>query len=146
MAQVGTYLNFVRNTEEAFDFYRSVFGTQYEGEVMRMGSVPPAPGQPPIPDEDKDLLVHIVLPILGGHKLHGTDAPESMGFNVNFGNNMHILLEPDSLEESQRLFDALTAGGQIDMQLEKMFWGDYFGSWTDKFGTKWMINYHESAA
>jgi PhnB protein len=145
MATVGTYLNFVRNTEEAFNFYKSVFGTEFEGEVMRMGTVPIMPDQPPVPDGDKDLIMHIVLPILGGHKLHGTDAPESMGFKLNFGDNMYILLEPDSLEESQRLFDALSTDGKIEMKLDKMFWGDYFASWADKFGTKWMINYHEEA-
>ncbi len=143
MSAVGTYLNFVRNTEEAFEFYKTVFGTEFEGEVTRFGTVPTEPGQPATPDSDKDLIVHVTLPILGGHKLHGTDAPESMGFKLNFGDNMHILLEPDSLEESQRLFEALSAGGEVDMQLEKMFWGDYFASWADQFGTRWMMNYHE---
>lgn len=145
MARVGTYLNFERSTEEAFNFYKSVFGTEFEGEVMRLGSVPTQPGQTPVPEGDKDLIMHIVLPILGGHHLHGTDAPESMGFKLTFGENMYILLEPDTLEESQRLFDELSVDGKVEMALQKMFWDDYFASWTDKFGTKWMINYHEEA-
>jgi len=107
---------------------------------MRMGSVPKEPNQPPIADEDKNLIMHIALPILGGHVLHGTDAPESMGFKMNFGNNMFLMLEPDTKEEADKLFEALSEGGKIEMEMQDQFWGDYFGSFTDKFGTGWMIN------
>jgi PhnB protein len=71
----------------------------------------------------------------------GTDAPESMGFKVNPGNNVYISLHPDSREEADRLFSALSAGGKVEMPMQDMFWGDYYGSLTDKFGTQWMINY-----
>ncbi|MEO7854751.1 MAG: hypothetical protein ABIR94_21245, partial [Rubrivivax sp.] len=95
MARVSTYLNFDRNTEAAFEFYRSVFGTPYEGAgIMRMGDAPPAPGQPPMADADRELVMHVALPILGGHVLMGTDASESMGFKLNVGNNVYINLEP----------------------------------------------------
>lgn len=140
MARVSTYLNFPRNTEEAFNFYKSVFGTEFDGGIQRMGEVPPQEGQPPISEEDKNLVMHVALPILGGHVLMGTDAPESMGFHVNMGNNMYINLEPDTRAETDNLFKALSEGGKVEMELQKMFWGDYFGSLTDKFGLHWMFN------
>lgn len=140
MASVSTYLNFYRNTEEAFNFYKSVFKTEFQGQIIRIGDVPPQDGMQAFPEEDKDLIMHIMLPILGGHQLMGTDAPESMGFKLNFGNNMHINLEPDTRAETERIFNALSEGGQITMELADMFWGDYFGSFIDKFGVHWMIN------
>jgi len=141
MARVSTYLNFPRNTEEAFNFYRSVFGGDFSGGgIARFSDIPQGDGAPPLPEEDKNLVMHIELPILGGHSLMGTDAPESMGFKVNFGNNIYINLEPDTKAETKKLFDALSAGGEITMALEDMFWGAYFGSCTDKFGVQWMFN------
>jgi len=140
MASTSTYLNFVRNTEEAFNFYKSVFGTEFNGPIARFGEIPPQEGMPPLPDADKNLVMHIELPIVGGHKLMGTDAPESMGFKVNFGNNVHINLQPDTREETKRLFEKLSGGGKVTMELQDMFWGDYFGSCTDKYGVQWMVN------
>jgi PhnB protein len=144
MARVSTYLNFPRNTEEAFKFYKSVFGTEFDGEISRMSEVPPQEGQPPLAEEDKNLVMHVALPILGGHVLRGTDAPESMGFTVNYGNNIYINLEPDTRAETDRLFSALSEGGQVEMPLQDMFWGDYFGACTDKFGVQWMFNCSET--
>ena len=140
MARTSTYLNFIRNTEEAFTFYKSVFGGDFVDGIHRMGDVPMQEGQPQMNEDDKNLVMHIALPILGGHVLMGTDAPESMGFKVNFGNNVFINLEPDTRAETDRLFTALSDGGVIGMQLQKMFWGDYFGSCTDKYGVQWMFN------
>lgn len=140
MSSVSTYLNFSRNTEEAFNFYKSVFGTEFQGQVMRMSDVPPHEDMPPLAEEDKNLVMHVSLPILGGHVLMGTDAPESMGFTMNFGNNMYINLQPDTREETRKLFDALKEGGKVTMELEDMFWGDYYGSLVDKFGVQWMFN------
>lgn len=146
MASVSTYLNFPRNTEEAFNFYRSVFGGEFMGGIHRFSSVPPQDGAPPIAEDDKNLVMHIALPIFGGtHVLMGTDAPESMGFHVNFGNNVYISLHPDTRAETRRLFDALSAGGKVEMELQDMFWGDYYGSCTDKFGVQWMFNCSEKA-
>jgi PhnB protein len=140
MARTNTYLNFSRNTEEAFNFYRSVFGGEFNGgRIARMGDVPPG-GGPPIADADKNLVMHIELTITGGHVLMGTDAPESMGFKLHFGNNVHISLEPDTKAETKKLFEALSAGGKVSMPLADMFWGAYFGSCTDKFGVQWMFN------
>ena len=140
MARVSTYLNFPRQTEEAFRFYRSVFGGDFTGGIHRFGDMPPPPGAPPLPEADKKLVMHIELPILGGHVLMGTDAPESMGLSVTFGTNVHINLEPDTKADADRLFDALSAGGKVSMPLQDMFWGAYFGSFTDKFGVQWMVN------
>ena len=137
MARTSTYLNFPRNTEEVFNFYKTVFETQFSGEgIARMGDFP----NPQLPEEDKNLIMHIELPITGGHVLMGTDAPESMGFTVTMGNNIHIMLEPDSRKETKQIFDKLTKGGSVSMDLQDVFWGAYYGTCTDKFGIQWMFN------
>ena len=141
MSSVSTYLNFSRNTEEAFNFYKSVFGGEFGGNgVARFGDFPPQEGAPQLAEADKNLILHIELPILGGHVLMGTDAPESMGFKVVQGNNVIINLAPDTRDETKRLFTALSEGGQITQPLEVMFWGGYYGTCTDKFGIHWMFN------
>jgi PhnB protein len=140
MARVSTYLNFPRVTEAAFLFYKSVFRSEFTGPIARFRDIPPDPSQPPLADADKDLVMHVELPILGGHVLMGTDAPESMGFSVATGNNMYINLEPDTRAETDRLFKALSDGGKVEMPLQEMFWGGYFGSLLDKFGIRWMFN------
>lgn len=144
MARVSTYLNFARETEEAFNFYKQVFGTEFAGNgISRMGDVPPDASQHEMSEEDKKLVMHVDLPILGDHHLMGTDAPESMGFTVNFGNNVYINLEPDTRAETDRLFKALAEGGKVEMEMQEMFWGDYFGSCEDKYGVRWMFNCQE---
>jgi PhnB protein len=140
VARTSTYLNFARSTEEAFNFYKSVFGTEFVGRIARFGDIPAQEGQPPISNDDKQLVMNVQLPILGGHLLMGTDAPESMGFQLNQGNNVYICLDPDTRAEADRLFAALSDGGEVEMGMEEMFWGDYFGSLVDKFGVRWMIN------
>lgn len=145
MARVSTYLNFRRNTEDAFLFYRTVFQTEFVDGIHRMGEVPLMEGQAPLSEEDKNLVMHVALPILGGHMLMGTDAPESMGFSLTEGNNVYINLEPDTREEMDRLFGLLSEGGVAEMQPQEMFWGDYFGSCQDRFGIRWMFNCSEKA-
>ena len=141
MARTSTYLNFPRNTEEAFNFYKSVFGGEFSGGgIARFSDIPHADGMPPLADSDKNLIMHIELPIVGGHILMGTDAPESMGFKVSSGNNIYINLEPDTRTETKKLFNALSEGGKVEMELQDMFWGAYFGSCKDKFGVQWMFN------
>lgn len=139
MAQTSTYLNFMGNTEQAFSFYRSVFKTEFSAPIARMGSVPAAPGMPALSDVEKNMVMHVALPILGGHLLMGTDALESMGHKLTFGNNVSINLSPDSRAETHRLFKALSEGGQVTTELQEMFWGDYFGTLIDKFGVQWMF-------
>jgi len=140
MARVSTYLNFERETEEAFAFYKSVFGTDYEGPVMRYSEMPEEEGAPAIPNADMQLVLHMALPIIGGHVLMGSDNPESVGYPLKVGNNSSIMLELDTRDETERLFKALSEGGEIDMELSDMFWGDYFGSFADKFGIQWMVS------
>jgi PhnB protein len=145
MARVNTYLNFVRNTEEAFNHYKTVFGGEFiEPGISRFGDIPQTDGMLPLPDADKKLVMHVSLSILGGHTIMGTDAPESMGFKLNPGNNVFISLEPDTKEETERLFKALSDGGKVTMELQDTFWGAYYGSCTDKFGINWMFNYQEN--
>ncbi len=141
MARTSTYLNFPDKTEEVFNFYKSIFGGEFLGTgISRFGDIPPMEGQPPMPEEDKNLVMHMELAILGGHVLMGSDAPPSMGYNVISGNNSYIMLEPDTKEETNKLFKALSAGGKVEMELADMFWGDYFGSCEDKYGIHWMFD------
>lgn len=142
MAQVATYLNFSRNTEEAFMFYRTVFGGEFGREgIARLGDAPVPEGMPPIAESDRNLVMHVELPILGGHLLMGTDAPESMGFALTQGNTIYIMLDPDSREQTESLFDKLSDGGHILMELQDMFWGSYYGTCVDKYGVQWMFNF-----
>lgn len=143
MARTCTYLNFPGNTEEAFLFYKSVFKTEFSGMgIQRFGDLPTDANHPPVADNVKNMVLHIELPITGNHILMGTDAPKEMGFTLIQGNNMHISLEPETKEEAKRIFDELSVGGTISMPLQDMFWGAYFGSFTDKYGINWMLNFN----
>jgi PhnB protein len=140
-ARVSTYLNFPGNTEEAMNFYKSVFKTEFSGMgIQRFGDIPQGDGYPPVAENVKKMILHVELPIVAGHVLMATDAPKEMGFTVTPGNNMHISLEPETREEAKRLFDGLSQDGKIIMPLADMFWGAYFGQLTDKFGINWMVN------
>lgn len=141
MPRVTTYLNFPGTTEEAFTFYRSVFGTEFGGKgIQRFGDIPSDAGHPPVAESVKKMVLHVELPILGEHVLMATDAPEEMGFVLSQGNNMHICLEPATRAETERLFEALSAKGKVTMPLQDMFFGAYYGSCTDQFGINWMLN------
>lgn len=140
MARTSTYLNFAGTTEAAFAFYKSVFRTEYTAPPMRMKDMPSQPGMPTLPPQEQDLIMHVELPITGGHVLMGTDTLESMGHKLTVGNNVHLNLEPDTREEADRLFAALSEGGVVQMPMQEMFWGAYWGSFTDRFGIGWMIN------
>jgi PhnB protein len=140
MARVSTYLNFARNTEEAFLFYQSVFKTEFEGPIVRFRDGPACPDQTALPAGDANLIMHIALPILGGHVLMGTDVSESMGFTLVQGNATSLNLEPDTRAETDALFTALAVGGQIESPLQAMPWGAYWGLLTDRFGVRWMFN------
>lgn len=143
-ARVCTYLNFPGNTEEVLNFYRKVFRSEFSGDgIKRLGDFPAHEGHPPLSDEDKKLILHIELPITGGHVLMATDAPESMGFKVIPGNNMHIHIEPGSREETKRLFDELSVGGVVEMPVQDAFWGAYYGNFTDKYGINWMLSHKD---
>lgn len=140
MSKVSVYLNFKDNTEEVFLFYKSVFGGEFTDGINRFGDIPQTDDMPPMSDELKKKVMHVELPILGGFRLMGTDAPEEFGFNINQGNNVYINLEPDTRDETKKLFNALTDGGVVEQELQEMFWGSYYGSCVDKFGIHWMFN------
>jgi PhnB protein len=142
MSKVSIYLNFQGNAEEAFNFYKSVFKTEFVGPINRMSEIPAQPGMPQLPEKEKNAVMHVALPILGGTLLQGTDMLESMGHKLKIGNNTTICLEPDSKEETDRLFNALSAGGSDAMPLQDMFWGAYWGTCLDKYGIRWMFNFN----
>ncbi len=137
MATLNPYLNFPGNTEEAFNFYKSVFGGEF-ANLTRFKDTPAAAQMTP---EDANKLMHISLPIGKGNTLMATDAMEGMGHKLTYGNNTQLSLETDSKEEAEKLFNGLSAGGKIEMPLSEQFWGAYFGMFADKFGVKWMVNY-----
>jgi len=138
MATLNPYLNFPGNTEEAFDFYKSVFGGEFAGGIFRFKDTPEADK---MNASDREKVMHVALPIGKGNMLMATDALESMGHKVTPGTNFHLSLEADSKEETEKLFKALSAGGKVTMPLADAFWGAYFGMLTDKFGIQWMVNY-----
>jgi len=140
MAKVSIYLNFMGNTEDAFNFYKSVFKTEFATPVMYMKDMPAQPGMPALSEKDANSVMHVALPILAGTLLMGTDMLESMGHKLVVGNNVTISLEPDSKEETDRLFKALSEGGSDIAPMRDEFWG-YWGCCLDKFGTRWMFNF-----
>ena len=141
-ARVCNYLNFDGKTEEAFLFYKSVFKTDFVGKgIQRFGEIPATEGNPPIPESIKEMILHVELPIIGNHILMGTDAPKELGFTIAKGNNMHICIEPESRKEADRLFNELSVDGIITMPMADMFFGAYYGEFSDKFGINWMINF-----
>ncbi|MEX2573899.1 MAG: VOC family protein [Balneolaceae bacterium] len=137
MATLNPYLNFNGNTEEAFNFYKSVFG----GEFLMLQRFKDTPEADNVPENDQDKIMHISLPLGQGNILMATDVLESAGHDTVSGNNISLALQADSEEEAEKLFNALSEGGKIEMPLDKTFWNAYFGMCTDKFGVQWMVNY-----
>jgi len=136
MAKINPYLNFNGNTEDAFNFYKSVFGGNFI-TLMRFKDMPEGtPGQP----AQGDKIMHVALPISGDNILMGSDTPDSFP-PVNTGTNFSISINADSEKEAEKIFSGLSAGGKVKMPLAKTFWGAYFGMLDDKFGIQWMVNY-----
>ncbi|MGX7666833.1 VOC family protein [Flavobacterium pedocola] len=138
MAVVNPYLTFNGTCEEAFNFYKSVFGGDfpYAGKFKDM----PPSDEFSISESDKEKIMHISLPI-GNTVLMGSDATEACGGLSTFGDNFAVSINAESEDEATRIFNGLSAGGKITMPLNKTFWGAYFGMFTDKFGINWMVNY-----
>ena len=111
---------------------------------MRWGEMPRQDNFPLVPVEAKNLIMHVTLPILGGHLLMGLDAHDLGEPFLKVGNNVYINLNPDTLSETERLFKELSVDGEVTMELEKMFWGECFGSCIDQFGVCWMFNFNSS--
>ncbi len=135
--KVNPYLNFEGKAEEAFKFYQTVFG----GELF-LQKMSDAPGTENFTEEEKNYAMHVSLPIGDGQFLMASDCVASAGHVLHVGNNNYISISPDSREEAKRIFDGLSDGGTIEMPMEDMFWGDYFGSFKDKYGVYWMINFN----
>jgi len=140
MAKVSIYLNFQGNTEDAFNFYKTVFNTEFSMPIMRIKDMPPMEGAPKLPENEMNSVMHVSMPILGGTLLMGTDMLESIGQKLVEGNNVTISLDTDSKEETDRLFKALSEGGSDIAPMRQEFWG-YWGCCKDKFGTRWMFNF-----
>ncbi len=138
MPKLNTYLIFPGNTEEAFNFYKSVFG----GEFMMVVRFKDMPMEGiTIPAADQNKIMHIGLSIGKDNFLMAADTLDSHGQKLVQGNNYYICIAPDSKEEADKLFNALSAGGKIENPIADQPWGDYYGSFTDKFGVQWMVDY-----
>ena len=144
MSRVNTYLNFMEKTEEAFNFYKNVFGTEITS-LTRMKDMPRPPGAPQLSESESNLIMNVQLPITNGHVLMATDMIASMGHKVQVGNNVTISLDLDSEEEAQRIYSGLmTNSPENSGPLAQMPWGALWGSCQDQYGIRWMISYAKS--
>lgn len=141
MTTVNVYLNFNGNCEDAFNFYKSVFGGEFS-YVGRFKDIPSQEGMPPVPKEMGDKIMHVSLPISKETVIMGSDTGGEWAPSFLQGNNFSISINTDSKEEVDRFFNGLSEGGQVTMPLANTFWGDYFGMFTDKFGVNWMVSYN----
>ena len=142
MATTNTYLNFNGNCEEAFNFYKSVFGGEFN-YLGRFGDMP-ASEDYKVSEADKNKVMHVSLPI-GSSILMGSDTGGEWAPGFVLGNNFSISVTANSKEEADTLFNGLSDGAKITMPMASTFWGDYFGMLTDKFGVNWMISFNEQA-
>jgi PhnB protein len=142
MASVNAYVTFNGNCQEAFEFYRSVFGGTFE-YMGKFGDMPPQEGEMPMPEHAKDKVMHVAFPISKETMLLGSDVVAEFGHSIHMGDNIALSINTDSTEEADKLFNGLSAGGKVTMPMNKTFWGAYFGMFTDKFGINWMVNYDE---
>ena len=139
MASVSTYINTLGRTEAAFEFYRSAFGGEFT-DLIRFRDMMGGPDSPPMSESDLNGVMHISLQILGGHVIEGTDMLSALGHELHPGNNFSINLHPDSRDEADRLYAALSVGSAFAPGMADMPWGAYWGSFEDRFGIRWMIN------
>lgn len=141
MPTINPYLNFQGNTEEAFKFYQSIFGGEFIGGISRFKDTPDGDK---LPEHEKNKVMHIGLPFGSTNMLMATDALESMNQKVHQGNNIYLSISADSKEQADKFFNGLSDGSEIEMEMQDMFWGDYFGMLTDKFGIKWMVSFNQN--
>ncbi|MES2726381.1 MAG: VOC family protein [Bacteroidota bacterium] len=139
MATINPHINFNGNAEEAFTFYKSAFGGAFTN-VVRFKDL--ASTEHPISKEEENKIMHIALPI-GNCMLMGNDVPEFMGRTNENENRSKIVITAESKEEADKLFNGLSAGGQIEMPLDESPWGSYFGMFRDKYGVEWMVDFTE---
>ena len=140
MSRVNTYLNFNGQTEEAFNFYKSIFGTDFIS-ITRMKDMPRPEGAPALLESDADKIMNIQLPITAGHILMATDALESMGHTVQVGSNVTISLDLDSKEDAEKIYSQLLINSpESSGPLAAMPWGALWGSCQDQYGIRWMVS------
>ncbi len=139
MSKIAIYLNFQGNTATAFDFYKSVFGTEFSSPMMYIKDLPPNPNGPKFSESDLNCVMHVALPIVGGTEIMGTDMLESMGHKLIVGNNTTISLQLESKAEADKYYNALSEGGNDKAPMREEFWG-YWGCCLDQFGIRWMFN------
>ncbi len=137
---MNPYLHFLGNAEEAFNFYKSVFGGEFV-EILRFGGMPAQEGCEELSDEDKNKIMHIALPISDGHVLMASDAIGEYTKDAVIGTNFSISVSADSKEEADKMFNGLSDGGTVTLPISDTFWGAYFGMCKDKFDIQWMINF-----
>ena len=140
MTTVNVYLTFNGNCEEAFNFYKSVFGGDF-GYVGRFKDMPADSGKP-VSEEEGKRIMHISLPISKETVLMGSDTGGEWASNYSQGNNISVSINTDSKEKADKLFNGLSAGGRVTMPMDNTFWGDYFGMFTDKYGINWMVSHN----
>ena len=136
---LNSYLNFDGNCREAFDHYRSVFG----GEFAIVQTFRDGPDGMGVSEEEMDNIMHVSFPI-GDSVLMGSDVPAAFGGAPVTGTNVQVSVSPESKEDADRVFAGLSDGGKVTMPMMDMFWGDYFGTCTDKFGINWMVGVEQS--
>jgi PhnB protein len=137
MAQINPHINFNGNAEEAFTFYKSVFGGEF-AKIMRFKDL--SNTEFPVAENDANKIMHIALPI-GNSLLMANDVPEFMGRTNENENRSKIVISAESKEEADKLFNGLSAGGQIEMPISDSPWGSYFGMFRDKYGIEWMVDF-----
>lgn len=137
MASIHPHINFNGNAEEAFHFYRSVFGGEF-AKIMRFKDL--ASAEFPVADHEANKIMHIALPI-GNNVLIANDVPEILGRTNENENRSKIVISAESKEEADKLFKGLSAGGQIEMPISDSPWGSYFGMFRDKYGIEWMVDF-----
>ena len=137
MALINPHINFNGNAEEAFNFYKSVFGGEF-AKIMRLKDI--ASPEFPVAENDANKIMHIALPI-GKNILMANDVPESMGRVNENENRSKIAISAESREEADKLFSGLSAGGTIEVPIGESPWGSYFGMFRDKFGIEWMVDF-----
>ena len=140
MTHIVPYLTFNGNTEEAFNFYKSVFG----GEFINVQYFKDMPGETNYKPEEGEKIMHISMSLGDGEYLMASDTMESMSSDFKIGNNFSLSVNADSEANADKLFNGLSSGGTITMPLAKTFWGSYFGMLTDKFGIQWLVSYEYS--
>ena len=144
MTTINVYLTFDGNCEAAFNFYKSVFGVEFQS-ISRFSEMPADAGGSSFSEEEGNRIMHVSIPISKETLLMGSDTGGEWATDHIKGNNFSISIITDSKEKADRFFNQLSKGGKVGMPMNQTFWGDYFGMLTDQFGINWMVSYNANA-